>query len=95
MKRQTMKTDRAASLVLVAAIYLGAALAAPLTGQAEDSTSQAHLVATVQAKGSRSGSPIQRNDIAVKVNNRPADIVDWAPLNDSKVPLQLVFLFDE
>ena len=30
MKRQTMKTDRAASLVLVAAIYLGAALAAPL-----------------------------------------------------------------
>ena len=98
MKIQTMKANCSASLVLVATmVCLGATLAAPLNGQAKDSAGHAHLVVTAQVKGSRSAPLLQRSDIAVKVKNRPADIVDWTPFTDtdSNAGLQLVFLFDE
>lgn len=90
-----MKRDRVANGILVAAICLGAALAAPLNGQAKESTGRAHLVVTAMTKGSRSVPALQQNDIVVKVKNRPAEIVDWSPLKGPEAPLQLVFLFDE
>jgi len=91
-----MKRNRVANIAFVTAIICaGAAFAAPVMGQVENSAGQTQLVVTVQAKDARSVPLLQRNDIAAKVKNRSADIVDWAPLTDSNAGLQLVFLFDE
>jgi hypothetical protein len=95
----SMKTNRIASAVLVAAIVgavgMGAGLASPAMGQSENVTGQAQLVVTANANKSRPARPLSQNDIAVKLKGRSTDIVNWTPLRGSNAGLQLVFLIDE
>ncbi|HVC91944.1 MAG TPA: hypothetical protein VND66_15115 [Acidobacteriaceae bacterium] len=91
-----MKRNRIASSVLVAAVVLaGAGFASQAVGQIENPTGRAQLVVTVNTKKSRLAQPVQQSDIAVKLNNRPVDIVGWKPLKGADASLQLIFLIDE
>ena len=86
---------RGASAVLVATlIWVGMGCVSSAMGQSENSAGQAQLVVTANAK-SGTAQPLSQNDIAVKLKNRPADIVGWTPFAGSNENLQLVFLFDD
>ncbi len=91
-----MATKRSASAVLVAAmVWMAAGLVSSAMGQSQNPAGQAQLVVTANGKKSRLAHPLSQNDIEVKVKNRPANIVGWAPFTGSNDDLQLVFLFDD
>lgn len=86
------QATRTVLVTLVVSMFAG--LAAVAMGQTANPAGQAQVVVTVQAKNAGSAL-FQRNDIAVKLNRRPVDILNWSPLKEPNAGMQLVFLFDE
>lgn len=93
-----MNRNQIASAVLLAGAFAAAAVFAPLArAQAANDEGPAHaeFVITAQARGSHQVPTLQRKDITVSAQNRPADVTSLEPAHVSNSPLQLVFLFDE
>ncbi|HTU51979.1 MAG TPA: hypothetical protein VMF56_15415 [Acidobacteriaceae bacterium] len=91
-----MKTNRIASVFLVAAIAgSGLAIQSSAMAQTENVAGQAQVIVTVNANQSKSPAALQQSDITVKVKGRPAAVESVTPINDANEPTQLVFMFDE
>lgn len=89
-----MTGKRVVSAVFIAATIGVSAGIVPLAmGQTEKSTGHSQVVVTVKP-GVRAAPLLRRNDIAVKLDNRPADIVRWKLVTGSDPGMQLIFLFD-
>jgi hypothetical protein len=92
----TMKTDRIASVFLIAVIAAtGAGIASSAVAQTENAAGQAQVIVTVNADKSQPPAPLQQGDITVKAKGRPADVVGLTAIHDASAPTQLVFMFDE
>lgn len=89
-----MIRKRVLSAIFIAAtIGVSVGIVPLAVGQTEKSTGQSQVVVTVKP-GVHAAPLVRRNDIAVKLDNRPADIVNWRLVNGSDPGLQLIFLFD-
>src|SRR6185437_2756120 len=91
-----MKRNRIENAFLVAALVAtGAGIAPSAMAQMENTSGQAQVIVTVDAKESKAHATLQQGDITVKVKGRPTKVVGLAPIADATAPTQLVFLFDE
>ena len=87
-----MNRNRIACAVLLAAGFAVSGMFAPA---AEAQAANANFVVTVQQKGSHPVPRLRQNELAVRVNGHPADIVSFQPAQGANARAQLVFLFDE
>jgi len=89
-----MIARRVVSAVFIVAMVGVSAGSVPLAmAQTEKSAGQSQVVVTVKA-GVHAAPLLKQNDIAVKLDNRPADIVRWKLVTGSDPGMQLIFLFD-
>lgn len=82
-------------IVVLAAAVIGMTAGFPslAMGETGKSTAQAQLVVTVEP-GAHPAPLLKTNDIAVKLDNRPADVLNWRLVNGSDPGMQIIFLMD-